>query len=244
MVVKAVCFDIDGTLYAKRQTTLKLMGALWPSPRLAYHYQKFRRAVRLEFNVPTIPENQAGFRKRQAAWIARDVGLEPTEEVIRKMAMRIEKQFYSSWKRAFSTLRPYPGIREAMLRFQSKGCRIGILSDFPVETKLKTLGIDDLVDFSCCAEEAGYLKPHPKPFQLLARHMGVRVEEIVYVGDSYHKDILGAAALGMRTCMIAPHAKRRRLDAKWMQAHSKAGCMCADYREVAERVEAMIDGGV
>ncbi len=244
MAVKAVCFDIDGTLYSKRQTNWKLMGSFWPSPRLAFHYQKFRYTVRGELGIPTVPENQKGFRRRQAAWIVRNRGQQPTESAIRKMEERIEKQFYSSWRRTFSSLVPYQGLREAILLFKSKGCRIGILSDFPVETKLKTLGIEDLIDFALCSEESGYLKPHPKPFQLLAKNLGVGVEETVYVGDSYDKDILGAAALGMRTCLICPKAKKKRLDAGWMKAHAAASCICSDYTELSEMVVHMIDGGV
>ena len=244
MRVKAVCFDIDGTLYSKWQTSWKLIGSFWPSPRLAFHYQRFRRVVRDEVDIPTVPENLEGFRRRQAAWIVKDLGLDPTEHAILAMEARIEKQFYSSWKRTFSKLTPYQGMREAIQRFQAKGCRIGILSDFPVETKLKTLGIDDLIDFACCSEESGYLKPHPKPFHLLARQLGLEFEEMVYVGDSYHKDILGAASLGMRTCLISPKAKLKRLNSAWMQAYPMAGCICGDYRELSEMVETMIDGGV
>jgi putative hydrolase of the HAD superfamily len=244
MAVKAVCFDIDGTLYPKGQTGLKLMCSFWPSPRLAYHYRRFRKAVREEVGIITVPENQEGFRRRQAAWILEDMGRELTGNAVSTMEKRIEKQFYSCWKRSFSTLKPYQGIREAMLRFQSKGCRLGILSDFPVEEKLKTLGVADLIDFFCCSEDAGYLKPHPKPFHLLARNLEVGVEEIVYVGDSYHKDIVGAAGVGMKTCLITSKANRNRLKAGWTQVYHLAGCICADYMELTKMVENMIDGGV
>ena len=77
-----------------------------------------------------------------------------------------------------------------------------MLSDFPVERKLRYLGLDGYWDCALTSEETGYLKPNPEPFLAVAGRLGLPPEQIVFVGDKYLYDVLGAHRVGMRTAHL------------------------------------------
>jgi putative hydrolase of the HAD superfamily len=120
------------------------------------------------------------------------------------------------------------------MEIREQGIRISILSDFPVGGKLETLGIADLVDFSCCSEESGYLKPHPAPFLYVARHMNVPCDRILFAGDSYEKDILGASNVGMKTALFSERAHSPSVRRHMQKTCPKADLIYADYHELPQ----------
>lgn len=229
--VKVVCFDIDGTLYPKWVTNLLLLASLFPSPLLALRYNLYRRSVRKE-QSETEPRN---YRKRQAATIAKS---EESKKVDR-LYDAIEHQFYQKWKKSFAKIKPYPHLRSAMEWLLQKGFRIAALSDFPIENKLNALNVADLIEFSLCTEESGYLKPHPEPFLLLCDHLHVEPKEVLYVGDSCYKDIEGASSVGMKSCLFNPRAKGFR-EKKILRKCSLADIICSDYLEFVTKLERLI----
>ena len=244
MDISAVCFDIDGTLYPHRATLLRLIGSIFPSPRLAFHYQRFRSRIRRQPQVETIPADREGFRRRQTSSILKTMGKKPTQPALARMEARIERQMYASWRSTFAQLTPYPGVREAFEMIRSYGLRIGVLSDFPVERKLETLKVADLVDVSCCTEDCGYLKPNTAPFFHIARKMGVECHQVLYVGDSYRKDVVGASQAGMYTCLIVPKRLTRWLFVNLRKRFPLADMICTDYKEFEELFKTKFHGGI
>lgn len=240
MKIKVVCFDIDGTLYPKWVTDRNLMRSFFPSPVLAWRYQQFRKEVRKREDEKTIPENAQGFRKRQAAWVSNLGKRKGSDADIERTYRRIENQFYASWRKTFSRLTPFARVRSTMEELHRRGIRIAALSDFPVERKLEALGVADLVGFSACTEESGYLKPHPAPFRYICRELGVTPEEVLYVGDSCKKDMVGASRAGMKTCLIAPKAKHDAKREKLHHSCPEADHICADYTEFSNMIEELL----
>ncbi len=139
----------------------------------------------------------------------------------------IDVAIHDRWAAAIDGVRLYPHVRTAIERMKAGGLRIAVSSDFPVERKLKQLGLDDLFECSLWSEESGYLKPHPEPFLALAECIGEDPSNILYVGNSYEYDIVGAKAVGMRTA----HLRRRPVP------NSVADVTFRDYRQLAEWVE-------
>lgn len=83
------------------------------------------------------------------------------------------------------------------------GLQIGVFSDYPVQEKLKALGLDRWVKLAFCAtdKEVNAFKPHPRGFLLACEYWGFRPEEVLYVGDRPEVDAKGALAAGM-PCII------------------------------------------
>lgn len=208
--VRYLALDIDGTLYPKRMLNERMARSFFPSPRLALAFNWARSAYRrLQEEEPTHPANRAGLLERQAALVASRLKTEQS----RRVEAAIHRQFYRAWERSFRSIKPFAHLRESLVEARAQGLTIVVLSDFPVADKLKTLGIEDLVSAAFCSEESGYLKPSGHAFALILDHLGCEASEILYVGDSYSKDCVGAKAVGMHTALMGQTEHTRYPDA-------------------------------
>lgn len=72
-----------------------------------------------------------------------------------------------------------------------------------VERKMTYLGLDyhDFDPRIYCYDQ-GWVKPEPAPFLAAIESLQLKLEEIVYVGDRVDIDIEGAKAVGMKTIFI------------------------------------------
>lgn len=197
--VRYLALDIDGTLYPKWMLNARMVRSFFPSGRLALAFNWARAEYRRQQDgEPTVPPNREGLLARQAALVAARLN---TDDLPRVRAA-IDRQFYEAWERSFLTIKPFAHLRESLVLAKEQGLGIVLLSDFPVAQKPKTLGIEDVVDGAFSSEESGYLKPHPNAFAPLLATLGCRADEVLYVGDSYTKDCVGAKGLGMYTALI------------------------------------------
>ena len=62
---------------------------------------------------------------------------------------------------------------------------------------LEKIGLNNLFDFETKAADIGFMKPDPKIFQAAIKKAKCKSNEIVHVGDSYEKDIIGAKSANM-----------------------------------------------
>lgn len=85
--------------------------------------------------------------------------------------------------------------------------RLGVITDGHREVqwrKVRSLGIEQLVDVIVTTDDFGRRrwKPDPQPFLTACRALRVQPPECVFVGDHPIRDIHGAARLGMKTIRI------------------------------------------
>jgi putative hydrolase of the HAD superfamily len=231
-MIKVVCFDIDGTLYPKWVTNRKLFFTLFPSPSLALKYQKFRKEVRQKKSLVLKDQSEQGFRRYQAKSIAKQTKQNPKE-----IEKRIESQFYHRWEKIFANLKGYADVSETLVELKNRGYKLAFLSDFPIGNKLKALKVDYLVDYAICSEQSGYLKPHESPFLAICNKMNVTPQEVVYVGDSYFKDIMGAKKVGMKTLWLVPKMKKRSIKKRLKGNYSDADAIFSNYSEFIDKLE-------
>ncbi len=195
--IKALCFDIDGTFYPKRQMMIRLAISSILHLPFALRYNKMRQLLRSQTGFS---EGETGSYPELAAkecsilYPGRD-----TDYFIEKE----ERVFRRPWERLFSSIKPYPGVRETLEEAKEKGFILAALSDFPVGSKLKAMGIEDLFSFKASTEDYGALKPSVRPFRMMLSELGVKPEEALYTGDSCSKDIDGARNAGMHTALIS-----------------------------------------
>ena len=195
MKLRALAFDIDGTLYPNYRMYLHSLTPAMAHPKLAINFGRVRKAIRTIRPV----EN---FRHLQARMLAERMGTSAEH------AFALAERFlYQNWIRSFRGLKPYPGVRTSLEAFKAAGLGLAAMSDFPIQGKLAYLGLDGLWDVAFTSEDTHYLKPHPEPFLRLIAELALPPEQILYVGNSYAYDVLGARAVGMRTA----HLSRRRV---------------------------------
>jgi putative hydrolase of the HAD superfamily len=98
-----------------------------------------------------------------------------------------------------------PGIHECLGALTGRGLRLGIVCDvgFSGGELLRGLLADEglLAHFSGWAfsDEVGHYKPAPEIFEAALGALRAQPGEAVHVGDLRRTDVVGAAALGMRT---------------------------------------------
>ena len=126
-------------------------------------------------------------------------------EIVRE---RVEKLIYRGWEPHFLNIELFPQVRETLDAFHSTGVKLGLLSDFPPEEKLKNLKIYEYWDTVICSELSGRIKPAKKPFIDLIDKMAVPPGDILYVGNSVSYDVEGALGVGMKTALIRPGWKK------------------------------------
>jgi len=204
MTLKAVCFDIDGTLYPEKKLYMRSLGPVLRRPRFTYAYSRARKRLR-ERPAYTLP-----LREQQARLVLEELGRESSPRRLSRISARIESSFYGTWNRVFTDILPFPGVPQALQQLKNSGLEIGALSDFPVGRKLKVLGIDQFFSAALSAEDSGYLKPSSVPFHYAAERMGHHPGEILFIGNSWSKDIVGARKAGMRAAYYSSRAQRMR----------------------------------
>ena len=94
-------------------------------------------------------------------------------------------------------------------QLREKKITIVIYSDYPVEDKLKALGITADFCFTSADAEIGCMKPDPKGIRVILDTLGIGADEAVMIGDRYEKDGLAAKANNV-DYIIVSSLKRER----------------------------------
>lgn len=92
----------------------------------------------------------------------------------------------------------------ALLRHWHQRYRIGIVSNFygNLEAVCREAGID--ADVYVDSVDVGCSKPDPRLFRAALDALGCAPQDALFIGDSPHRDIAGAAAIGMPHVRICP----------------------------------------
>jgi putative hydrolase of the HAD superfamily len=117
---------------------------------------------------------------------------------------------------------PMPDADSILDTLRASGFPLGIISNaqfytLPVMEGLFGKDLDGLgfhTSLRVFSFEVGEGKPSPRLFSRLsaeAAALGVRPEEILYIGNDFHKDILPARTAGFRTGLFAGDARSLRL---------------------------------
>ncbi len=101
-----------------------------------------------------------------------------------------------------AALIPYPHVSATLMELVKHGVKLGVLSDAPTREawlRLCYMNFHHIFDYVVTFDDTGLRKPDPAPFRLILSSLEVRPEEALMVGDWVDRDIVGAAAVGMRT---------------------------------------------
>lgn len=200
MNVRAVLFDLDGTLYAQRPLRLLMAAELTTLPltgfRLAGKRLQALRAFRKAQETLRNAGQAAGpTAQLEAAAAASGLTVAEVSALVDEWMMRRPLK-YLRWCRA-------GGLTRLLDLLESRGIRTGILSDYPAESKIRALGLAGRFSpvLTAADPEVGVFKPHPRGFERACEVWGLAPSEVLYVGDRPEVDAEGAAAAGMR-CVI------------------------------------------
>jgi len=180
-MVKAVLFDLDGTLADT-------------APDLCYAVNCMRRARGLE-EVPlekTRPVTSSGARGLLGAGfgIAPD---HPDYEAMRVEFLDIYEQNVCRDTRLF------PGMHDLLVELEKRAMVWGVVTNKAerfTHPLLKGLGLDQRAACIVGGDTTPHLKPHPASLLLASQRIGVPPADCLYVGDD-ERDMLAGRAAGM-----------------------------------------------
>lgn len=191
MMLKAIAFDLDGTLYPAISAVRPTIPLVIRHPLFMYQFSRTRTLVR-KLDEPR------DFQLKQTRILAHL--LNKSESQIKD---KLNKIIYQDWIACFKRIRPFPGIREVILSLRQKGYKTALLSDMPIEEKISFLKLEGLWDVAFCSEGTGFLKPHSAPFKRLLAELNCKAEETLFIGNSYKYDVRGAKACGLKTALLS-----------------------------------------
>lgn len=194
--IKAIAFDIDGTLYPSWSLYSRIAIYFFQHIQFFLKYNKVRKVLHQTAPLPD-------FFEYQARLLAEEMHVTPDFA-----KDQINDICYEGLKPYFFKVKPYANVYQSICAFKAAGLKIGILSDFPPEQKGRLWGLRSLCDVCIGSEESGALKPSIYPFAILSEKLGVKPEEILYVGNSIKYDVRGAKGYGMKTAYLLKGFKK------------------------------------
>lgn len=102
------------------------------------------------------------------------------------------------------------GADALLEKLKERGLRTGLISNTGrtpgsvLRGILAALGLAPFLDVMVFSNEHGQCKPRESIFEELRRGLGVRYEEMVFVGDNLYVDVHGAQRCGMRAIHFDP----------------------------------------
>lgn len=189
--IKAVAFDIDGTLYSNSRLYSKIWFYFLKNLRFFLSYNKVRKVLH---RTAVLPD----FYEYQGRLLAEELKISKGEA-----KTLIETKVYKGLEPFFDNLKPFNFVKETFEKFKNAGLKLAILSDFPPEQKKDIWGTAPLCDVIMGSEQCGALKPSIFTFGSLIKKIGFPAENILYVGNSISSDVKGAKAAGMQTAYLA-----------------------------------------
>ena len=207
MKYKAICFDVDGTLYPIRTMNRRILRLSVAHPLFGLKYRKARKEFRKHQDAFN---KEIPFRWREAAIVQSGSGAESehdfSEESFRRLYGktydRLHRWAYLKMEKLYERTEPFAGVAKTFEKIRDKGLKVGVFSDFPLFRKLEGMNLASLVDFAASSDDAGFLKPNAHCFEYLLYNLKMGPQDILYVGDSYEKDIVGANAASVDAVLV------------------------------------------
>lgn len=195
-MVKAIIFDLDGTLL-NREASLKLF--------LDDQFERFReyftQVQKNDYINYFIENDEHGYVKKDRVYktLIDQLNIQYIEvdDLLKDFDLNYPK---------YAT--EYEGAKDIVSRLQNRGYKLGIITNGKVEHQryiIDVLGIEKYILETVISDEVGVRKPDSEVFLIMCERLGVTPQESMFVGDHPINDVQASHDLGMITVFKDNH---------------------------------------
>lgn len=203
MTIKAVLFDLGGTLIDNRLSTFET-------------FQKILECRGIQVSTKEIEGAFTVAREELGDEYERKIGRIPASELYRMwdthvlkalgiedgdLAQEINEKWFS-----VSGAVVFPDVNPILTVLGGRGIKKGILSNAyeeEIRQICQVVGLDEaLFDIIVGADTAARIKPDLETFRYALKKLGINPEEAIYVGNKIEKDYIPAEKAGMTPFLI------------------------------------------
>lgn len=200
MQLRAICFDLDDTLWPLGPTIQKAEQTLyhWLAenyPRIVEQFSiqqlaNFRHHLLEEY--PQLHHDLASLRKLSLARVALHVGyddclVDPAFEVFQQARHQVVL---------------FHDVLPVLEKLHEQYILCALTNG---TADVQRLGLGHLFDLALSAKDVGAAKPHPALFLAACEFVHAPPSQLMHVGDDLEKDVYGALAVGMHAVWINRH---------------------------------------
>ncbi len=193
--VRAVVFDLDGTLLDRRRSFEQFVRNQW-------RRFDFLQAGGQEEHVQTLVERD------------RD-GYAPRDELF--AGFTSPEMLLKDYRAGFpASCVLFPDALQTLSTLRAAGRKLGLITNGSVRmqsAKLECLALSPLFDTILISDAEGVAKPQREIFDRALQRLSVDPQHAVFVGDHVEVDVAGARAAGLRAIWRRNHGDSRDVEA-------------------------------
>lgn len=206
-MIKAVFFDLYHTLISYDPPREQSLSASLERRGMVRSPQQLRRPLIAADEYFYQQGSRKGMSQRSheetmelwvnyQAVLLTEAGLKPEPALIKGILSDMQKVEYK--------MVLFDDVLPAFTGLVERGLLLGLISniDKDVTPILEKVGITDWLQVKMTSAEAGVTKPHPAIFQRAVAQAGLANPEVLYVGDQYQVDVVGARQAGLKGLLI------------------------------------------
>lgn len=196
--VRVIAFDLDDTLWPCMPTIRRAEETLYQW--LAQHYPRITQG----FDTEEIVAYRREFTAREQRYAIDMTGmrrdfLHHLGEIHDYDGQQVSENGFEVFFEARQQVEFYDDVLPCLQRLKSR-FRLGAISNG--NASVEHVGLGDLIEHAVSASDLMVAKPDPQIYQHLAQRFDARPEEIVYVGDHPHYDVVGSIDAGYQAVWI------------------------------------------
>lgn len=141
-------------------------------------------------------EEKFAFWTEYVIRVLKGAGVEISRELATKTLAKMQKMKFE--------FKSFGDVPDTLKLLKDRGFILGMISNVgqDIQKTYQNLGLQPYLDYYITSFEVGYDKPRPEIFLAALNKAKVKPEEVIYIGDQYDLDIVGARGVGMKTILI------------------------------------------